>query len=102
MKVAKRYEDKNGKTGTSTRRAARANSRGTADWATADSALLTATIARITFTGGAIRFGYTSDGGAYAVGIYGDGEPYTDYVRPDEDINEYLKELYASYGDDRR
>jgi hypothetical protein len=48
-------------------------------------------------TGGAIRFGYTSDGGAYAIGIYGDGEPYTDYVKPAEDINEYLKDLADSW-----
>ena len=100
--MTKRYEDKNGKTGNSTRRAARASSRGVADWGNADPAILTATIARVAFTGGAIRFGYTADGGAYAVGIYGDGDPYTDYIRPDEDINEYFKELYASYGDDRR
>jgi len=95
--MAKRYEDKNGKTGGSTRRAARANSRGIADWGNADPAILTATISRIAFTGGAIRFGYTADGGAYAIGIYGDGEPFTEYVPPSDDVDAYLQGLIDDY-----
>jgi len=44
--------------------------------------------------GGAIRIGATRDGGAWAFGIYGDGEqPYTEYIRGDEDVNEYLSDL---------
>lgn len=64
-----------------------------ADWGGADGDLLRRTVAAIALTGGAVRFGYTTDGGAYSIGIYGDGEPYTEYVRPAEDIDEYLRDL---------
>lgn len=37
--------------------------------------------------------GLSRDGGAFAFGIYGDGEPYTEYVGATEDVNEYLREL---------
>lgn len=48
--------------------------------------------------GGAIRFGRTRDGGAWAFGIYGDGtQPYTEYVRGGEDVNEYLQGLAAFF-----
>jgi len=44
--------------------------------------------------GGALRIGRTRDGGAWAFGVYGDGEkPYTEYVQASEDVNEYLKDL---------
>lgn len=75
------------------------NSTSTADWATADPRWLAACIAIVAGQGGALRFGYTSDGGAYAVGVYGDGDkPYTDYIRPHEDIDDYLRSLYAAWG----
>lgn len=45
-------------------------------------------------TGGALRVGRTRDGGAWAMGIYGDGDkPYTEYVQQSEDINKYLHNL---------
>lgn len=66
---------------------------GTADWEIANAELLRAVIAVVAGSGGALRLGYTRDGGAYAVGIYGDGDPYTDYVRPNEDLDEYLRKL---------
>ena len=68
----------------------------TADWAAADPHMLLYAIAAIAARGGALRLGYTRDGGAYAIGIYGDGEPYTEYVRPSEDLNGALREI----GDD--
>jgi len=64
-----------------------------ADWASVDGELLRGVIATVAYQGGALRFGYTRDGGAYAIGILGDGEPYTEYVKPNEDINEYLRGL---------
>ena len=46
--------------------------------------------------GGALRFGTTRDGGAWSIGVYGDGEaPYTEYVRPGEDFDQYLMNLAA-------
>jgi hypothetical protein len=74
------------------RRVRRAGSE-VADWAGVAPEALFSALEAVTARGGALRFGYTSDGGAYAVGVYGDGEPYTDYIRPTEDIDEYLRAL---------
>jgi hypothetical protein len=60
------------------------------DWGTADAGLLVHAIERASFTGGALRLGYSRDGGAYAVGIYGDGEPYTEYCKASEDLDNFL------------
>jgi hypothetical protein len=54
-------------------------------------------IATITRDGGAIRFGYTRDGGAYAVGLYEDGNTDTEYLKPTDDIDEYLKGIISDY-----
>lgn len=72
-----------------------------ANWATVDAMTVLQTIAQVAAGGGAIRFGYTVDGGAYALGIYGDGaSPYTEYVRPSEDIERILAELGAVFDGD--
>lgn len=73
---------------------------GVANWAAVNGDLLLHTLAVVAHTGGALRLGYTRDGGAYAIGIYGDGEPYTEYVRPSEDIDRYLAELAVDFGGD--
>jgi hypothetical protein len=69
-----------------------------ADWAAADAQLLLEAVAVVALRGGAIRFGYTRDGGAYSIGIYGSGEPYTEYVRPSEDIDYYLRGIIEDFG----
>ena len=71
---------------------------GTADWGSADGELLKRAIAAVALMGGALRLGYTRDGGAYAIGIYGDGDPFTEYVPPSDDIDEYLKGVIEDYG----
>lgn len=71
--------------------------RGTADWSECDGEVLRKAAAAIAKHGGAIRLGYTRDGGAYAIGIYGDGEPFTEYVPPSEDITEFMKGLIEDY-----
>lgn len=84
-------------------RGLRTGTTGVADWTSADSQLLQRAIATAASTGGALRFGYTSDGGAYAVGIYGDGSPYTEYVSPHQDIDITLRaiiDLFESIRDD--
>lgn len=44
--------------------------------------------------GGAIRFGMTSDGGALALGVYGDGDtPYTLYANSAEGMAEHIRGL---------
>ena len=81
------------------RRVERADSGG-ADWGDANPTLLADCVARVARQGGALRFGYTRDGGAFSVGVYGDGdEPYTQYIRPSEDIDAYLHELVKQWDD---
>lgn len=36
--------------------------------------------------GGAVRYGYTRDGGAYALGVYLGDDYATEYIRPNEDF----------------
>lgn len=68
-----------------------------ADWGSVSPEAMFRAISAVTAKRCAIRFGYTMDGGAYAVGILGDGEPYTDYIRPTEDIDEYLRGLAEDF-----
>lgn len=70
---------------------------GPADWAAADAATIQRAIERAAIVGGALRFGYSRDGGAYAIGIYGDGEPYTEFVRPSEDIDGVLVDIIEMF-----
>lgn len=70
-----------------------------ADWRSADSAKLLAVVVAVTQHGFAVRFGYTKDGGAFAVGVIGDGEPFTEFVRPTEDIDVFLDGLQADYAE---
>lgn len=75
-----------------------------ADYNSASPELLKRAIITAASTGGALRFGYTSDGGAYAVGIYGDGSPYTHYVSPAQELDIILTqiiELFESIADDK-
>lgn len=68
-----------------------------ADWESVDGELLAKAVAAVSRLGGALRLGYTRDGGAYAIGIYGDGEPFTEYVPPAEDMNAWLKGMIDDY-----
>lgn len=71
---------------------------GTADYTSVDAGRIVRAIEIVTRNGGAIRFGKTRDGGAYAIGIYGDApEPYTDYLRPTDNLLEYLETLADSF-----
>lgn len=67
--------------------------RGAANWGDVNAENLTNAVAWTAANGGALRLGYTRDGGAYAIGIYMDGESETEYVRPDEDIDQWLIDL---------
>jgi hypothetical protein len=70
-----------------------------ADWLTADPTLVLRAIAAVARVGGALRFGYTRDGGAYAIGLYLSNDRTTEYVRPHEDINYYLEGLIEDIGE---
>lgn len=80
------------------RRSSNSGHSGVADWATVDGAVLARAVAAIARDGGALRLGYTRDGGAYAIGFYGDGEPFTEYVPPDDSLDEFLKGVIDDYG----
>jgi len=84
-------------------RGLKSRSNGVADWETVNGDILKRCIATCARTGGALRFGYSRDGGAYAIGIYGDGEPYTEFIRPSEDVDITLKDiedLFEAIADD--
>lgn len=68
-----------------------------ADWGEADAGLLHQLIQVIAAMGGAARFGYSRDGGAFSIGVYGDGEPYTEYVGGSGDIDYHLRGFIETY-----
>jgi hypothetical protein len=70
-----------------------------ANYLDADAATLQRAIVAAASVGGALRFGYSRDGGAYAIGVYGDGEPYTDFYSPREDLNEFLEDYVKLFED---
>lgn len=85
--------DRNHGTG-SGRRHKPAAERSRYELATQDGQRILEVIDAITEHSGAIRIGRTRDGGALAIGVYGDGDaPYTDYLRPGESLAGYLEEL---------
>jgi hypothetical protein len=86
-------------------RSNRRRNRGTdtiAEWGDANAQKVLEAISAIARNGFAVRFGYTRDGGAFAIGVVGDGDPYTEYVRPNEDIDLYLDGLIQDYRDGSR
>lgn len=68
-----------------------------ADWGGASPELLASVVESVTKNGGAIRFGYSRDGGAYAIGIYGDGDPFTEYLGSTEDVDVWLESIRLDY-----
>lgn len=98
-RVQDRKDEKRGKQMEAKKR--RVNGRGNgqvADWSSCNGELLAKAVASIAKHGGALRLGYTRDGGAYAVGFYGDGDPFTEYITPSDDIDEFLKGVIEDYG----
>lgn len=85
--MARKYTDE--RQAANNRRYSRGDSE-PADWAGCDTGLLHQAVCIATAQGWAIRFGYTRDGGAYTVGILGDGDPQTVYIRPTEGIDAWL------------
>lgn len=72
---------------------------GDADWEAATPGLVVKLIATATLTDGAVRFGCSTDGGAFAIGIYGDGAPYTVWVPGKADIDGELTDLIEFFED---
>lgn len=76
-----------------TSRGLKGTSTESAEWSICDSTLLISAIDLACKCGGAIRFGVSRDGGAFSIGIYGDGEPYTAWCKPSEDIDAKLRDV---------
>lgn len=70
-----------------------------AEWTTATPAFIHALIVAVAKFDGAIRFGRSRDGGAYAIGVYGDGEPWTDYLPGSKSVDDWLEELIEELED---
>lgn len=68
-----------------------------ADWGGIDGDKIGRIVSAITKVGGAVRFGYSRDGGAYSVGIYGDGKPFTEFHPDDEGVDEWLEGIAYDY-----
>lgn len=85
-----RKKDENGKGVFGNRPKFGDNGSSVCDWMSADTGTITKLIDTITSRGGAIRFGYTRDGGAYALGLYYGDEYTTEYCRPSEDLERFL------------
>lgn len=47
--------------------------------------------------GGALRLGMTRDLGALSVGVYGDGDPYTEYLRPGDTGASFFAEMRVAF-----
>jgi len=67
------------------------------DWGRIEDRLIWTVIQRVTVDDGAILFGYSRDGGAYAITIYGSGDPWKNYHHSDAAVSEFLIELAEAY-----
>jgi hypothetical protein len=70
---------------------------GVADWESVEGAIVVKAAAAIAGHGGALRLGYTRDGGAYAIGLYDGDDKSTVYVPPSESVEEALNEIIEYY-----
>lgn len=75
----------------------RSADRATCDYAELPADVLHRVLCAITARGCAVQFGYTRDGGAFAIRIVGDGEPYTEFIKPTEDVNAALVYLAEDF-----
>lgn len=100
----KQYGDQNGRNGTGATkheaiqaRMAQKTVSEQPDWGRIEDRLLWTVIQRVTPDDGAIMFGYSRDGGAYSVRLYGAGEPFTSYFHRDSEVTEFLISLAEEY-----
>jgi len=71
--------------------------RGVADWANADAALVLQLVCAVAVEGGAVRYGYTRDGGAYSIGLYLGDDSKTYYCNEADGINDEIRELIEEF-----
>lgn len=76
--------------------------RGTGDlasWRLVNQQLLVDVLDLVSSSGGALRLGYSRDGLVYCIGIYGDGEPYTEWCSSLEECMEVLVKIQILFTD---
>jgi hypothetical protein len=89
-----RKEDrKNARNESKQKRYGSSQPKGEADWSAVNSQLIASAITAITRSGGALQFGYTRDGGAFALRIYDNGDVYPIYLPHVDDIEGVLHEI---------
>jgi len=67
------------------------------NWDELPAGKITGLIVQATRAGGAVRFGASRDGGALGLGVYGDGEPYTEWFRDCEELENFIDEMTALF-----
>lgn len=72
---------------------------GDADYTAVNAEVLLRAVANFTRGGGAIQFGYTSDGGAFSVNTYEDGERNKFYPTNPEEMEVLCVEIAEAYAD---
>lgn len=70
---------------------------GVADWANASAEDVLSLVCAVGVEGGAVRLGYTRDGGAYSIGIYLGGDSKTYYCNDAEGIQDFVRELRKEF-----
>lgn len=74
-------------------------------WTKCDHKLLLAMLDAAIEAGGAVRLGATRDGGAWSIGVYCGEAYFTEYVRDEELLDEYLEDVtdyFATSGNHAR
>lgn len=66
-------------------------------WSSVDPNIIAGLVLAVTSAGGAVRFGLSRDGTALSVGILGDGQPYTEWFRPTDDVEKDLLEMASRW-----
>lgn len=74
-------------------RAGKDQSSDVSDWGSVTPTVLVDLVQVVSGLGGAVRLGYTRDGGAYSVGIYLDDDRETFYCRPSDDLDDFVSRL---------
>jgi hypothetical protein len=82
-------------------RSRRASAAGEVDWTAFDWTAAACLTVEMVAVGGAIRFGATRDGGAWALGIYLGDDYATEYIRPAEDFTTALGEIASAWLPDK-
>lgn len=70
---------------------------GVADWTNASAENVLRLVCAVAVEGGAVRLGYTRDGGAYSIGLYLGDDSKTYYCNEAEGIDDFVQELTRQF-----